>query len=88
MDGERGGPGTVRMLLVHAVCCGGIVLFATGALSGVGTWLADGGTTWLLVAAVVAIAGLALWRRQRRRACAIPSEPAEPETRPRHSKAA
>ncbi len=76
------------MLAAHVVCCGGLMLVLTGALSGVGTWLADGGTTWLLVAALVAIAGFALWRRQRRTACAVPLEPAEPETRPRHSKAA
>ena len=78
----------VGMVVAHVVCCGGIVLVATGAVGGLGTWFADGGTTWLLVAAIVAIAGFALWRRQRRRACAIPCEPAEPETRPRHSKAA
>ena len=78
----------VGVLVAHVVCCGGIVLVATGAAGGLGTWLANGGTTWLLLTAVVAIAGLALWQRQRRRACAIPCERAEPETRPRHSKAA
>ncbi len=88
MDNERGGRGTVGVLVAHVVCCGGAVLVLTGALSGVGTWLADGGTTWLLVAAVVAIAGFALWQRQRRRACAVPLEPAEPETPSRRSKAA
>ncbi len=87
MDNEPGGRGMVGVLVAHVVCCGGAVLVLTGALSGVGTWLTDGGATWLLVAAVVAIAGLALWQRQRRRACAIPCEPAEPEPPSRHSKA-
>ncbi len=82
------GRGMIGVLVAHVVCCGGIVLVATGAAAGLGTWLVDGGAAWLLVAAVVAIAGLALWQRQRRRAYSIPCEPAEPETRPRHSKAA
>ena len=88
MDKEPGGGRMVGILAAHVVCCGGIVLIATGAVGGLGTWLADGGTSWLLVAAVVAIAGFALWQRQRRRACAIPYEPAEPETPSRHSKGA
>ncbi len=88
MDKEPGGGRTVGMLAAHVVCCGGLMLVLTGALSGVGTWLFDGGLMWLAVAAAVAVTGLALWRRQRRRACAVPLELAEPETRPRHSKAA
>ena len=68
MEKEPGGRGMVGVLVAHVVCCGGIVLVATGAVGGLGTWLANGGTTWLLLAAVVAIAGFALWRRQRRRA--------------------
>ncbi len=64
MDNEpkRGGP-TV-LILAHAVCCGGLVLVATGALSGMGAWLLEGGLTWLLAAAVLAAASLFLWRRR------------------------
>lgn len=64
MDNEpkRGGPTT--LILAHAVCCGGLVLVATGALSGMGAWLLEGGLTWLLAAAVLAAAGLFLWRRR------------------------
>ncbi len=78
----------VGVVAAHVVCCGGIVLVATGAAAGLGTWLLDGGAAWLAVPALVAIAGLALWQRQRRRACAVPLEPAKAETRPRHSRAA
>lgn len=63
MDNEPKRRGPTAMILVHAVCCGGLVLVATGALSGMGAWLLDGGLTWLLAAAVLAAAGLFLWRR-------------------------
>lgn len=65
MDNEpkRGGP--TALILAHAVCCGGLVLVATGALSGMGAWLLDGGLTWLVLAAVLGAAGLFLWRRRR-----------------------
>ncbi len=58
MDNEpkRGGP--TALILAHAVCCGGIVLVATGALSGMGAWLLEGGLTWLLAAAVLTAASL------------------------------
>ncbi len=64
MDNEpkRGGP--TALILAHAVCCGGIVLVATGALSGMGAWLLEGGLTWLLAAAVLTAASLFLWRRR------------------------
>ena len=64
MDNEpkRGGP--TGLILAHAVCCGGLVLVATGALSGMGAWLLDGGLTWLVSAAVLAAVGLFLWRRR------------------------
>ena len=68
MDKEPGGGRMVGLLAAHVVCCGGIVLIATGAVGGLGTWLADGGTTWLAVPALVAAAGLLLWRRRKGRA--------------------
>ncbi len=63
MEIEPKGPGMTGVILAHVVCCGGIVLVATGALSGVGTWLFGGGLIWLGAAAVLAAAGLMLWRR-------------------------
>ncbi len=66
MEREPGGRGMVGLLLAHVACCGGLVLVATGALSGVGAWLLEGGLTWLVVAALLAAAGLVLWRRRRK----------------------
>jgi len=43
-------------------------LVATGALSGFGAWLLEGGLTWLLPAAVLGIMGGLLLRRRARRA--------------------
>ena len=87
MSDEPKGFPTVGVGLAHVVCCGGIMLVVTGALSGVGAWLLDGGLAWVGLAAVVAAAGYFLWRRQRT-ACAAPLEPVAPETRSRRSRAA
>ena len=48
------------------VCCGGLLLFATGALTvnGVGTWLLGGGAIWLVLGGF-ALTLWFLWRRQR-----------------------
>ncbi len=87
MDDEPKGRAIVGVGLAHVVCCGGIILVATGALSGVGAWLLDGGLAWVGLAVIVAAAGYFLWRRQRT-ACAEPLEPAARETQSRRSKAA
>jgi hypothetical protein len=54
------------LILAHVVCCGGLVLVATGAVGGLGAWLLDSGLAWL-GAGGIAIAVLLLWRRWRRR---------------------
>lgn len=59
--------GLIGLLVAKVVCCGGLVLVATGALSGVGTWLLDGGLLWLAAGAVVLIAGIALRLRRKTR---------------------
>ena len=64
MDNEPKRGGATGLILVHAVCCGGLVLVATGALSGMGAWLLDGGLTGLVSATVLAAVGLFLWRRR------------------------
>lgn len=67
MDKESNGVRLPALLVAHVVCCGGLFLVATGALSGFGAWLLDGGLTWLLPAAVLGVVGgLALRRRARR----------------------
>ena len=54
------------LIAAKIVCCGGLLLFATGVLTvnGIGTWLHGGGVIWLVLAAL-AVALLLLWRRQR-----------------------
>lgn len=90
MDDPKPRFGMVGLVVAKVVCCGGLVLVlvGSGALSGVGAWLLDQGLTWLVVAGVLAAAGLLLWRRRRRRALAVPLERAAPEARPRRSRAA
>ena len=55
------------LILMKTVCCGGLVLIATGALSGLGTWLFDGGLIWLALAglALVAVSGIGSARGHR-----------------------
>ena len=63
---KRGGmPG---MMLAHVVCCGGVLLFVTGALSlsAIGAWLSEGGLAWL--AAGRAARAVGFWSRRRLRA--------------------
>ena len=59
---KHGGWGV--LIAAKLVCCGGLLLFATGALTvnGIGTWLYGGGTIWLVLGAL-AIALFVLWRR-------------------------
>ncbi len=63
MNHEPKGGRFPALILAHLVCCGGLVLVATGALSGLGAWLLEGGLTWLLLAAVLGVAGGFLLRR-------------------------
>lgn len=59
--------GIAGVLVAHVVCCGGLLLVATGAISfaGLASWLSGGGNFWL-AAAVLAIIGIVLWRRSVR----------------------
>lgn len=61
---KHGGWGA--LIAAKLVCCGGLVLFATGVLTvnGIGTWLLGGGAVWLVLGAAAAVL-LVLWRRQR-----------------------
>ena len=63
--GESGGRGMAGLALAHVVCCGGILLFATGALSGIGAWLAGSGLPWTALALVLGVGGVFLWRRKK-----------------------
>ncbi len=60
--------GWPALIAAKLVCCGGLVLFATGVLTvnGVGTWLLGGGAVWLVLGGV-AVTLSVLWRRQRTR---------------------
>ena len=52
------------LIAAKLVCCGGLLLFATGYLTvgGIGSWLYGGGAMGLGLA-VLAVALLVLWRR-------------------------
>ena len=65
MDNEpRGGVGPA-LFLAHVVCCGGLVLVATGALGGLGAWPLDSGPAWFGAGGLV-VAVPFLWRWRRR----------------------
>ncbi len=68
MDKESNKGGFPAFFVAHIVCCGGLLLVATGALSGFGAWLLEGGLTWLLPAAVLGVMGGLALRRWARRA--------------------
>lgn len=66
MTEEPNGRGLAWLLAAKLVCCGGLLLAATGALS-LGSlvgWLLEGGYVWLSISAL-ALAMFWLWRRQR-----------------------
>ncbi|MBI4273477.1 MAG: hypothetical protein HY659_02085 [Rhizobiales bacterium] len=60
------GDKVLALLGVKVICCGLLILAATGALGGVGAWLIDGSGRWLLAGAfVAAIAAIILGKRDR-----------------------
>jgi copper chaperone CopZ len=65
-DGPKAG--LAALIAAKLVCCGGLVLFATGALSlaGVAGWLQEGGFVWLAVVGLSVVA-LYLWRSRHAR---------------------
>jgi hypothetical protein len=68
MNNEPDAPkrgGMSGLMLAHVVCCGGVLLFVTGALtiSAIGAWLSEGGLAWL--AAGVAALAVGFWTRRR-----------------------
>ncbi len=56
------------MIAIKVICCGGLALLATGALSGFGAWLTAGGYLWIGGIAGTLVIGVALylWRRRTR----------------------
>lgn len=58
--------GIAGVLGAYVVCCGGLLLAASGAVSlaGLASWLTGGGLFWLVV--VLAIIGIGLWHRSAR----------------------
>ncbi len=61
---KSGGGSMIGMLLVHVVCCRGILLFATGALGAFGAWFFEDGLIWLAVGGAAAAAAFLLRRRR------------------------
>lgn len=59
--------GTIAALVgVKVICCGGLVLAATGTLAGVGAWLGNAGLAWPGAGGLVMAAALIAWWRRRR----------------------
>ena len=67
MNSKSGKPGGAGFVVAKIACCGGIILFATGALSGIGAWLVGSGLPWVALASLLGVGGVILWRRQRGR---------------------
>ncbi len=69
MDDEPRRGGWIPLIVGKVGCCGGIVLIIAGVWgwNAIGPWLHDGGLAWLALAAVLAAAGVWLWRRQNRK---------------------
>ena len=61
---KHGGWGA--LIAAKLVCCGGLLLFATGVLTlnGLAAWLRDDGLVWVGAGAVAAIAFFLRWRRR------------------------
>lgn len=57
MAEARFGGGLAWLLAAKAMCCGGLLLAATGALSlgGLASWLLDGGIAWLAGTALMIV---------------------------------
>lgn len=73
---STGENGRIAALIgVKVICCAGLVLAATGALTGVGTWLAEGGLVWLGAGGLVMATGLIAWWRWKRSGQARPKRP-------------
>jgi MYXO-CTERM domain-containing protein len=65
MANEPGTGPLIPLILAKAICCGALLLAATGALSGFGAWLFDGGLVWIALAGLALLVGLAFRRRRR-----------------------
>lgn len=56
------GDGVLALLAAKAVCCGALVLAATGALGGALTWFLDRWIGWIVGGALVIGIALVIWR--------------------------
>ncbi len=66
---HEAGTGLASLIAIKVICCGGLALLATGALSGFGAWLIAGGYMGIGGIAGTLLIGVALllWRRRTRR---------------------
>ena len=60
---KNGGGALVAVLLAHVACCGGIILFATGALGALGAWFVEDRLIWLAVGGATVAAAFLIRRR-------------------------
>ena len=62
MDKGTEGGTLAAIIVAKIVCCGGLILLATGAMSGLGAWLMDNGVIWLGAGGAVVVGALVLMR--------------------------
>lgn len=67
MAGRHGGDGLGFLILAKAFCCAGVLLLATGVLSGATMSLFEDNLVWLAIPFAIVVAGAALWLRRKRR---------------------
>lgn len=68
--------GKIAVLMgVKVMCCGGLLLAATGVLTGLGAWLTEEGLAWLGASGLIMATGLIVWRRRRHGALARSGRP-------------
>ena len=55
--------GLAGLVVAKIICCGALVLAASGAFSGAGAWLLDDRLVWLALFVVLVTGGLLVCRR-------------------------
>ena len=62
MDKGTEGGVLATVIIAKIICCVGLVLLVTGAMSGLGAWFMDNGVIWLGAGVAVAVGALFLMR--------------------------
>lgn len=63
MEDQPKGISSIWLIIAPVACCGLPLLLATGALSGAGAWLLDGGISIVVGAIIAAVGFVYAWKR-------------------------